>query len=116
MSREFQNSFPAASRQSVESPDGSRAGGRYGAIQPPGYLFLKCGWRQWYRDRMCAKGEPGPKGLPVAIPADELQKMLGASDMFCSWDASHSMRSKLTARWPFLFSRPLLGTNKKPKK
>jgi hypothetical protein len=59
-------------------------------------------------------GEPGRKGLPRAIPAEELQKMLGAGGAFCSWDASNSTTSDLLARWPFLFSQPLTGTNKKP--
>jgi hypothetical protein len=61
---------------------------------------------------MRAKGEIGGKDLPRAIPAEELQKMLGPSGAFCSWDASNSTVSELMARWPFLFSHPLLGTNK----
>jgi hypothetical protein len=63
---------------------------------------------------MCAIGELGRKGLPRAIPAEELETMLGTSGAFCSWDASNSTVSELMARWPFLFSQPLMGTNKKP--
>jgi hypothetical protein len=58
--------------------------------------------------------ELGRKGLPRAIPAEELQTMLGPNGAFCSGDASNSMVSELMARWPFLFSHPLMGTNKKP--
>jgi len=54
------------------------------------------------------------KGLPRAIPAEELQIMLGPSGAFCSWDASNSMVSQLMDRWPYLFSHPLMGTKKKP--
>jgi hypothetical protein len=60
-------------------------------------------------------GELGRKGLPRAIPAGELQTMLRANPAFCSWDASNSTVNDLTTRWPFLFSRPLMGANKKPK-
>jgi hypothetical protein len=56
----------------------------------------------------------GRKGLPRAIPAEELQIMLGTSQAFCSRDASNSTVSELMARWPFFFSHPLMGTNKKP--
>jgi hypothetical protein len=59
-------------------------------------------------------GELGRKGLPRAIPAEELQIMLGTSGAFCSWDASNSTVSQLMDRWPFLFSHPLMGTKKKP--
>jgi len=59
-------------------------------------------------------GELGRKGLPRAIPADELQTLLGASQAFCSWNASNSMVSEFMVRWPFLFSHPLMGTSKKP--
>ena len=57
--------------------------------------------------------EPDRKELPRAIRAEELQKMLGTSVVSCSWDAPNSTVSDLMARWPFLFSRPLMGTNKK---
>jgi len=63
---------------------------------------------------MRAMGELDRNGLPGAIPAEELQMMLGTSQAFCSWDASNSTVSELMARWPFLFSRPLMGTNEKP--
>ena len=63
---------------------------------------------------MHAMGELGRKGVPRAIPAEELQKMLGASQAFCSWNALYSTVRELLARWPFLFSHPLMGTNKKP--
>jgi hypothetical protein len=43
-------------------------------------------------------GELGRKGVPRALPAEELQRTLGSSPVFCS----------------FLFSHPLLGTNKNP--
>jgi hypothetical protein len=59
-------------------------------------------------------GELDRKGLPRAIPAEELQKMLGTGGAFCSWDASNSTVNDLIARWPFLFAQPLMGTNKKP--
>ncbi len=39
--------------------------------------------------------------------------MLGTGEGFCSWDASNPTVSELMARWPFLFSPPLTGTNKK---
>jgi hypothetical protein len=58
-------------------------------------------------------GELGRKGVPRAIPAEELQRTLGSSPMFCSWNVSNSKVSDLTTGWPFLFSHPLLGTNKK---
>jgi len=63
---------------------------------------------------MRAMGELGHKGLPRAIPAEELQKRLGTSGAFCSWDASNATVSQLMDRWPFLFSHPLMGTKKKP--
>jgi hypothetical protein len=59
-------------------------------------------------------GELGRKGPPRAISAEELQRTLGTSPVFCSWDASNSTVSDLTTRWPYLFSHPLLGTHKKP--
>jgi hypothetical protein len=59
-------------------------------------------------------GEFGREDLPRAIPAEELQMMLGPGEASCSWDASNSTVSDLTARWPFMFSHPLMGTNKKP--
>jgi hypothetical protein len=61
---------------------------------------------------MRAMSEPGREGLPRAIPAEELQTMLGTGGAYCSWDASNLAVSELMARWPFLFSRPLLGSNK----
>jgi hypothetical protein len=57
---------------------------------------------------MRAMGELGRKGLPRAIPAKELQIMIGTSRAFCSWDASNSTVSELMDRWPFLFSHPHL--------
>ena len=59
-------------------------------------------------------GELGRKGVPRAISAEALRKTLGSSDAFCSWDESNSTVSDLTTRWPFLFSHPLLATNKRP--
>ena len=85
-----------------------------GVLWSSGYLFLNGGKRQWYRHTMRAIREFGRKGLPRAIPAEELQKTLGNSRAFCSWDASNSTVGDLVTRWPFLFSRPLLGANKKP--
>jgi hypothetical protein len=49
-------------------------------------------------------GEINIQGLPLPIPADELQVMLGPNQAFCSWDASISKVSEEMARWPFLFS------------
>jgi hypothetical protein len=63
---------------------------------------------------MRAMDELGRKDLPSPIRAEELQKMLGNSEAFCSWDASNSTLSELMDRWPYLFSHPFTGTNKKP--
>jgi hypothetical protein len=63
---------------------------------------------------MGVMGELGRRGVPRAIPAEELQRMLGTRQAFCSWDASNSIISELIAGWPFLFSHPLTGKNKKP--
>jgi hypothetical protein len=63
---------------------------------------------------MLAIGELGRKGVPRAISAEELGRKIGSSEAFCSWDASNSTVSDLLTRWPFLFSHPLLGANKKP--
>ena len=63
---------------------------------------------------MSTTGEFDHNGLPDAIPAEKLQTMLGDSQAFCSWDASNPTTCELMARWPFLFSRPLLGTSKRP--
>ena len=87
-----------------------------GVIGSQGYLLLHGGKGQGYKRSMGAMGELGRKDLPRAIPAAELQIMLGPSQAFCSWDASNSAVSDLTVRWPFLFSQPLLGTNKMPTK
>jgi len=59
-------------------------------------------------------GELDREGLPRAIPAQELQKMLGNSEAFCSWDACHLRVSELMARWPFLPSHLLTAPKKKP--
>jgi len=59
---------------------------------------------------MLVIGELGRQGLPRAIPADELEMMLGPSAAFCSWDTSNSRLRELVAGWPFLFSHPLMGT------
>ena len=59
-----------------------------------------------YKGIMCALNEVGGKGLPRAIPAEELQKMLGSSAAFCSRRAASSTTCDLITRWPFLFSRP----------
>jgi len=75
---------------------------------------LNGGKRQWYKYAMGEMGQLGNKGLPRPIPAEERQVMLGTSEAFCSWDASNSTVSELMDRWPYLFSRPLMGTNKKP--
>jgi hypothetical protein len=58
-------------------------------------------------------GELGRTALPRAIPADELQAMLGPSGAFCSWDTSNSPACDFMARWPYLFSHPLLSTDRK---
>jgi hypothetical protein len=47
---------------------------------------------------MRAIGKLGRKTLPRAIPAEELQIMLGTSRAFCSWDASNLTVSELMAR------------------
>lgn len=80
----------------------------------PECLRLKgCGRRE-YNDVMAVIGQLGRTGVPRAIPAEELQRTLGSSPVFCSWNLSNSTVSDLTTRWPFLFSHPLLGTNKTP--
>jgi hypothetical protein len=64
---------------------------------------------------MYALGESGDKALPWAIPAKELQKLIGDNAEFCSWDASNKNVDELTDRWPFLFSHPFVSANpKKP--
>lgn len=74
----------------------------------PLLFALERGERLEYKRGM---GELGRKGLPRAIRAEELQIMLGASPVFCSWDASNSTISELMDSWPFLFSHPLLGAS-----
>jgi hypothetical protein len=63
---------------------------------------------------MWALGEVGGKGLPRAIPAAELQKMLQSNPSFCSWDASNSTTTDSVTGWPYLFSHPLATPMKKP--
>jgi hypothetical protein len=63
---------------------------------------------------MRALDKLGRKGLPRAIPVEELQTMLGNSEAFCLWDASNSAFRQLVDRWPFLFSHPLMGRKRKP--
>jgi hypothetical protein len=63
---------------------------------------------------MAVIGELGRKGVPRAISAEELQRTLGSSPVFCSWNVSNSTVSDLATGWPFLFSHPLLGANKQP--
>jgi hypothetical protein len=75
-------------------------------------LLLNIDKRQRYKYPMREIVELGLKDPPRAISAEELQTMLGTAEAFCSWDASSLTVSDLLARWPFLFSRPLLGTNK----
>jgi len=58
----------------------------------------------------------GQEGLPPAIAAEELQKMLGIGQGFCPSNGPISEQSKLMARWPFVFSPPLMGTSKKSTK
>jgi hypothetical protein len=62
---------------------------------------------------MRVTGELSREGLPRAIPAEELQIMIGISAEFCSWDDSKTTINDLTTRWPFLFSQPLMGTKQK---
>ena len=65
---------------------------------------------------MWGRDELGREGLPRPISAEALQKMLGNGGAFCSWNASNLMVSQLMDRWPFLFSHPLMGENKKIKR
>jgi hypothetical protein len=51
------------------------------------------------------------EGLPLTIPADQLQIMLGTSSAFRSWDAANSTIDDITTGWRYLFAKPLLGTN-----
>jgi hypothetical protein len=57
-------------------------------------------------------GELGHEGLPRAIPARKLQAFLESTGAFCSCDASGSAIRQTMARWPFLFSYPLMLTSK----
>jgi hypothetical protein len=75
---------------------------------------LNGGRRREYNEPMVVIGELGRKGVPRAIPAEELQATLGSSPAFCAWNVSNSKVSDLTTGWPFLFSHPVLGSNKKP--
>jgi hypothetical protein len=75
---------------------------------------LNSGEQREYKQTMRAIGQLGRKGVPRAISTEELRRTLGNSEAFCSWDASNSTVSDLITRWPFLFSHPLLGANKKP--
>jgi hypothetical protein len=59
------------------------------------------------KSNMRAAGQFGRKGLPRAIPAEELQKMMGSSRALCSRYATTSTTCDLITRWPFLFSHPL---------
>jgi hypothetical protein len=80
----------------------------------PDYLRLNDRVRREYNDPMAVIGELGRRGVPRAIPAEELQRTLGSNPVFCSWNAWNSEVSDLTTGWPFLFSHPLLGANKQP--
>jgi hypothetical protein len=55
-------------------------------------------------------GKPS-KDLPQAIPAEQLQVILGPSAEFCSWDAANPRAREFLAGWPFLFSHPLMGAD-----
>jgi len=92
----------------------TNSGNLHAVTKSSGYSRLNSGKVHWYKHPMCAMGEPGREDLPRVISAEELQTMLGTSETFCSWDASKSAVSELMARWPFLLSCPLMGTNKKP--
>ncbi|MGD0842051.1 MAG: hypothetical protein ABSA32_12915 [Candidatus Acidiferrales bacterium] len=70
------------------------------------------GRKQWYKLNMVQMGEYGRKDLPRAISVDELQMMVGASQAFCSWDATNSTVSEEMDRWPFLFSHALTRESK----
>jgi hypothetical protein len=51
-------------------------------------------------------------GLPLAIPAENLQQLIGPSATFCSFEALHPSARPcglLVPHWPFLCSEPLLG-------
>jgi len=87
---------------------------RSDAISRSACLRLHGAGRRGYNEATRVIGELGRKGIPRAISAEELQRTLGSSDAFCSWDASNSTIGDLTTRWPFLFSHPLLGANKRP--
>jgi hypothetical protein len=69
---------------------------------------------------MRAMGKFSRHGLPRPIPATELQTIVGATQAFCSPEAMNSTVTDSTARWPFVFSHPLLSelpigsTQKKP--
>jgi hypothetical protein len=67
-------------------------------------FVLEDGELEWKKQIMRVLGKLDSKGLPRAIPAEELQVMLGPNPAFCSWDASISKVSEEMARWPFLFS------------
>jgi len=63
---------------------------------------------------MVQMGEFGRKELPQAIPAEELQKMLGPTQAFCSREATNSTVREEMDRWPFLFSHALMRESKVP--
>lgn len=64
---------------------------------------------------MHALGDSGTTSLPLAIPAKELQRLVGDSEAFCSWDAANQGIDESTDHWPFLFSHPVVSAiSKKP--
>lgn len=58
---------------------------------------------------MYASSEPGDKAPLRAIPAEELQKLIGDNSEFCSWEAKNKNVAASTDCWPFLFSHPFVS-------
>jgi len=76
--------------------------------------LLAGGSRKWYTSDMRPLTDPGNEGLPRAIPSHDLQIMLGTGRTFSSEDVPNPVAGESMDRWPFLFSRPLMKTARKP--
>ena len=65
---------------------------------------------------MQARTDKGRTDPPRGIAAADLEKLIGNTARFCSWDAANESVDEATDHWPFLFSHPVLKTiPKKPK-
>jgi len=78
-------------------------------------MLLNSGVREEHKRGMKLIGEHGRKALPHAIPAEQLQAMLGPSSAFCSWNPAIAKYLEMARHWPFLFAQPVMdATSKKP--